>query len=193
MTITISAADAAALAAGKSVAMQTAVVPPPPPPPPPPPGSSVVYADGKLNWPGSYSWGLVAVYNDTTGAPASGAQCMRCDLTGSFGGWLPYALNWDFKTTGFNFLEFDLKASVSNQTWDIYGVKVGDVNYGLPECRVIDHGPTPGQSPPANVWQHYKVPLTLIMNDHDLYKFAIQDKTGLTTNHWWGNNVAFTA
>lgn len=193
MTITISAADLALLNANKPVTFQTVVVPPPPPPPPPPPGASVVYADGLLYWPGSYSWSLAANYKDMTGVPASGTYCMRCDLQGSFGGWLPYALNWDFKTTGYNFLEFDLKASVANQLWDIYGVKVGDIGYGLPECRVTDHGPTPGVSPPVGIWQHYKVPLPLIMTDHDLYKFAIQDKTGLVTNHWWGNNVQFTA
>lgn len=180
--------------------------PPPPPvksPPPTPPvvsspppvtappvaGTSWVYYDGTMDWPGDYSFSAQANYSDTSGGPLSGAHDVKVTLTGPWGGWLPYAKNWDYNTGTHKNLTFALKPTVENQQWNLYFIAVGD--HPLPNSctvNVRNYGP----APVPGKWATYTVPLsTLCVADKSVYKFAIHDQTGLAENVWYVDNVGF--
>ncbi|MGA2189123.1 MAG: hypothetical protein ABSH33_11350, partial [Steroidobacteraceae bacterium] len=161
--------------------------PPPPPPPPPPAGTSWVYYNGVFDWPGDYSYVASPNYADTSGDPLSGPYDIKVTLEGAYGGWLPYAKNWDFNSTGYTKLTFALKPTVNNQVWWVYFVKVGDVPVGI-YLDVSKYGP----APVAGQWATYTVPLAdLGVLGTDIYKFCIQDQTGLSNNSWYADNVGF--
>jgi len=48
-------------------------------------------------------------------------------LTAAYGGWLPYAQNWDFNSQGYTKLTFALKPTVPISNGTVYFVKVGDI------------------------------------------------------------------
>jgi hypothetical protein len=161
-----------------------------------------VYYNGVFNWPGDYSASATANYKDTTGLPLSGSYDINLTLNGPWGIWTPYAPNWDFNLTGFNYLVFSLKPTVANQVWTMYSMRVGDVRIvnsaGVPvTLSVLNYGP----APQAGVWATYRIPLADFMTDWStgspvqlqaMYKFGIQDETGLAANHWYIDNVEFT-
>jgi hypothetical protein len=154
---------------------------------PAPAGTSWVYHDGAFDWPGDYSFVAVPDYKDTTGAPLSGAYDIKVTLTSAWGGWLPYALNWNFNSAGYTKLTFALKPTVENQKWNVYFVKVGDVPVGI----YID--PTLyGPAPKVGQWATYTIPLsTLGVLGAPIYKFCIHDETGLSNNTWYVDDVGF--
>jgi hypothetical protein len=166
-------------------------VPPPPVPTPPPvaSGTSWVYYKGTLDWPGDYSFSVNVDYNDKSGQPLSGAHDTKVSLTGPWGGWLPYALNWNFKTDGYTKLTFALKPTQESQQWSLYFIAVGD--HPLPNpctVNVLDYGP----APVVGRWATYTVPLSkLCVANTSIYKFAIQDKTGSSDNVWYVDNAGF--
>ena len=152
-----------------------------------PPGTSWVYYDGIFDWPGDYSYVAVPDYQDTSGGPLSGPYDIKITLTAPYGGWLPYAQNWDFNSQGYTKLVFALKPTVANQQWTVYFVKVGDVPVGI-SLNVLDYGP----APVVGQWNTYTVPLAdLGVLGQPIYKFCIQDKTGLANNVWYADNVGF--
>jgi hypothetical protein len=165
-------------------------------------GTSWVYEDGTLDWPGDYSAGVSVNYADSTGDPLSGAYDIRIALTQSWGLWQPYALNWDFNLSGYNYLIISLKPTVANQSWRIYSMKVGDKTVinssgGGENASINNYGP----APQPGVWASYKIPLSAFLTDYTsgtpvllqaMYKFAIQDTTGLSGNTWYVDNVGFT-
>jgi hypothetical protein len=152
-----------------------------------PPGTSWVYYDGDFDWPGDYSYVAVPDYQDTSGNPLSGPYDIKITLTAAYGGWLPYAQNWDFNSQGYTKLTFALKPTVPNQQWTVYFVKVGDVPVGI-YLNVLDYGP----APVVGQWNTYTVPLAdLGVLGQSIYKFCIQDKTGLANNVWYADNVGF--
>ncbi len=152
-----------------------------------PPGTSWVYYDGIFDWPGDYSYVAVPDYHDTSGGPLSGSYDIKITLTAPYGGWLPYAQNWDFNSQGYTKLVFALKPTVANQQWTVYFVKVGDVPVGI-YLNVLDYGP----APVVGQWNTYTVPLAdLGVLGQSIYKFCIQDKTGLANNVWYADNVGF--
>jgi hypothetical protein len=154
---------------------------------PPPSGTSWVYYDGKFDWPGDYSFVAKPDYTDTSGNPLSGAYDVKLTLEGSYGGWLPYAQNWDFNSAGYTKLTFALKPTVANQRWNVYFVKVGDVPVGI-YLNVLNYGP----APVVGQWNTYTVPLSdLGVLGTSIYKFCIQDQTGLSNNVWYVDNVGF--
>ena len=156
-------------------------------PPPPPPGTSWVYYNGVFDWPGDYSYALTPDYKDTSGGPLSGPYDIKVTLDSSWGGWLPYALNWDFNSSGYTKLTFALKPTVANQQWHVYFVKVGDVPVGI-YLNVTDYGP----APVPGKWATYTVPLSdLGVLGTSIYKFCIQDQSGLSSNTWYIDNVGF--
>lgn len=205
-------AVAAAMAAGTTpvVVPPPVVTPPvvtPTPPPVTPAGTSWVYHGGVFYWPGDYSYSLKNDYAATDGAPTSGTLCIKCSLTGAWGGWQPYALNWNFDLTPFNYLIFSAKTTVANQQWNSFALKVGDKNIvdasgnGI-SVDINKYGPTPGVAPVVGKWCNYKIPLAAIMTDWStgvavrlqaMYKFDIHDETGLTNNVFFVDNVGFTA
>ena len=156
-------------------------------PPPPPPGTSWVYYNGVFDWPGDYSYALTPDYKDTSGGPLSGPYDIKVTLDSAWGGWLPYALNWDFNSSGYTKLTFALKPTVANQQWHVYFVKVGDVPVGI-YLNVTDYGP----APVPGKWATYTVPLSdLGVLGTSIYKFCIQDQSGLSSNTWYIDNVGF--
>ena len=154
---------------------------------PPPPGTSWVYYNGTFDWPGDYSFVAVPDYADTSGAPLSGGRDIKVTLTGAWGGWLPYAQNWNFNSQGYTKLTFALKPTVANQDWSVYFVKVGDIPVGI-YLDVLNYGP----APVVGQWNTYTVPLSdLGVLNTSIYKFCIQDKTGRSSNVWYVDNVGF--
>lgn len=153
-----------------------------------------VYHNGVFNWGGDYSSNATIDYHCTTGAPTGGGQDICVTDKGPWALWLPYAGGtvpmWNFDDRPYNNLTFALKPTVANQSWTIIFVLVGDV--ALPSScghNVSSYGPTPvvGQ------WGVYHIPLAdLCVSKTNVYKFLIQDQTGLSTNVWYVDNVAFT-
>jgi len=154
---------------------------------PPAAGTSWVYYNGLFDWPGDYSFVAKADYSDTSGKPLSGKADVKITLQAAYGGWLPYAQNWSFNSAPYRKLTFSLKPTVANQHWSVYFVKVGDIPVGI-SIDVAQYGPTPV----AGQWNTYTVPLAdLGVLGTTIYKFAIQDKTGLSNNTWYVDNVGF--
>ena len=149
-------------------------------------GTSWVYYDGIFDWPGDFDFAAVANYSDTSGAPLSGSHDIM--MTSSpYGGWLPYAQNWDFNSAPYTKLTFSLKPTRAGQTWQAYFVKVGDVPVGI-TINVSEYGPTPV----AGQWGTYTIPLSVLgVLGQPIYKFAIQDQSGASGNVWYIDNVGF--
>jgi hypothetical protein len=175
------------------VVSRAAVTPQPLPAPTPIPtpvpttaAAAWVYYNGVFDWPGDYSFAASPDYTDTSGAPLSGAHDIKV-TSSSWGGWLPYALHWNFNAAPYSSLTFSLKPTRSDQTWQVYFVKVGDIPVGI-AIDVTQYGPTPvvGQ------WGTYTVPLKALgVAGTSIYKFAIQDQTGANDNTWYIDNVGF--
>jgi len=149
-------------------------------------GTSWVYYNGSFDWPGDFDFSAVANYSDTSGDPLSGPRDIKM-TSAPYGGWLPYAQNWDFNSAPYTKLTFSLKPTRTGQTWQVYFVKVGDIPVGI-ALNVSHYGPTPvvGQ------WATYTIPLQdLGVLGQPIYKFAIQDQTGANGNVWYINNVGF--
>jgi hypothetical protein len=176
-----------------TVAAASGTTPPPPPPPTPTPtptpvaGTSWVYYNGVFDWPGDYSFVATANYADTSGAPLSGPHDIKVTVTSPWGGWLPYAKNWNFNSSGYTKLTFALKPTIANQKWDIYFVKVGDIPVGI-SVDPTKYGP----APVVGKWATYTIPLAdLGVLGTSIYKFCIHDQTGLSNISWYVDNVGF--
>jgi hypothetical protein len=149
-------------------------------------GTSWVYHDGSFDWPGDFNFAATANYADSSGGPLSGSHDIQM-TSSAYGGWLPYAQNWDFNSAPYTKLTFSLKPTRSGQTWQVYFVKVGDIPVGV-SITVSDYGPTPV----AGQWATYTVPLQdLGVLGKPIYKFAIQDQSGANGNVWYIDNVGF--
>jgi hypothetical protein len=172
----------------------------------PPSGSTFwVYYNGVYNWGGDYSSGATPNYQSTAGAPESGSYDIAMTLNGQYGLWAPYAGGtvpmWDFDATGYNYITLDLKPTVANQVWQFYFMQVNDVpiigsNGQQIMINLADYGP----APVAGQWATYKVPLSVVLTQYSsghavyetgVYKFGLQDETGLSNNTWYIDNVAF--
>jgi len=172
-----------------SQTIQIDTTPPPVVAPPivvtPPLATAWVYHAGKFYWPGDYNFALKSDYADTT-CSTSGVT-IKNTLTSAWGGWLPYAPNWNFDSKPYTKLIFSLKPTVSGQTWKVYFVKVGDVPVGI-SIDPAKYGPTPT----IGFWGSYSVPLKdLGVLGTSIYKFAIQDQTSLSANSWCVDEVGF--
>lgn len=148
-----------------------------------------VYHDGVFRWPGDYSFVAVPDYKDVSGGPQHGKYDIKVTVTSPWGGWQPYAANWKFDTSPYNFLRFSLKPTVANQSAQVYFMRVGDKPVGT-GVNPFKYGP----APVVGQWNVYTIPLADIGVAHtQIYKFAIQDKTGLATNVFYVDDVAFLA
>ncbi len=146
-----------------------------------------MYFNGAFDWPGDYSYDATPNYNDSSGAPMSGSHDIKITITSSWGGWLPYAQNWNFNSKGYTRLIFSLKPTVANQSWQVFFVKVGDIPVGI-YLNPANYGPVPvvGQ------WGSYSIPLSdLGVLGTSIYKFGIADQTGRSNNVWYVDNVGF--
>jgi len=191
------------------------VTDPPPVTSPPATSSSVAwgYFNGTFNWGGDYSWNVSLNYQDTSGEPLSGNHDLKVSLTGQWGGWQPYmctelaeplsacVAQYDYPLAGYTYLTVSLKPTVANQQWSAQFVAVGDkgipCNYANPAnagagVNVTAYGP----APVAGQWGTYKIPLSAFCvgagtSNVNVYKFHIQDQTGLSSNTWYVDNVGF--
>jgi hypothetical protein len=157
------------------------------PTPPTTSGTSWIYYNGAFDWPGDWPFSANTDYTDTSGGPLSGSSDLKITLTGAFGGWIPWAQNFDFNSVGYTKLTFALKPTIANQTWSIAFVKVGDVPVGI-TLNVANYGP----APVAGQWGTYTIPLSdLGVLGTSIYKFVLQDQTGQSNNTWYVDNVGF--
>jgi hypothetical protein len=172
------------------------------------------YYDGTFNWGGDYSWNVSLNYEDTSGEPLSGAHDLKVSLTGQWGGWQPFMCSgvatplpaclalYDYPLGDFTYLTFALKPTIANQQWSAQFIAVGDkgipCNYANPYpisgagVDVLAYGP----APVVGQWATYKVPLSAFCvgpgtSNVNIYKFHIQDQTGLASNTWYVDNVGF--
>jgi hypothetical protein len=152
-----------------------------------------VFQGGVFNWGGDYSFGATPNYKDTGGSPVSGAYDIAVTITTAYGGFLPFAGGtvplWNFDASPYNYLTFAFKPTVANQTLQVYFVKVGDIPVG------VDVNPFNGKYGPApqvGVWGTYRIPLSdLGVKNTSVYKFALQDMTGLSHNVFYVDNIGF--
>ena len=149
-----------------------------------------VYYNGTFAWPGDYSFEAVPNYQDTSGGPLSGQFDVKVSVTGQWGGFQPYATNWSFDDSAYAYLTFALKPTVSNMQAQLYFMKVGDI----PTGNTIDiFSGKYGPAPVAGQWNTYKIPLSDIgVQNENIYKFAIQDQTGMSTDVFYLDNIGFT-
>ncbi len=176
---------------------QTTVLPVPaapiqpiPPTIPPAAGTSWGYYNGVFSWAGDYSYAATINYSSTATPAISGSKVIAVTLKSAWGAWQPYmASNWIYPTTGYTKLTFSLKPTVANQKWNVFFIGVGDVPLA-PGCgkNVLSYGP----APVVGQWATYTVPLAdLCVLNQNVYKFDIQDQTGLSANVWYIDNVGF--
>lgn len=161
---------------------------PPIPPVNPPSGILYGYKDGTMYWAGDFNNVAVANYADTVGnAPG---KDLSIKLTAAWGEWIPYmSKTFSFPTAGYTKLTLQLKPTVANQKWNLYFVGVGDVSLGQ-ACtqNVLNFGP----APVVGKWATYTIPLSVLcVLGVNVYKFALQDQTGLSANTWYVNNAGF--
>ena len=165
-----------------------------------------VYHDGVFAWGGDYSTAGSPNYSSTAGAPESGTEDIAFSVTGRYGIWAPYAGGtvplWDFNSTGYNYITMDLKPTVANQSWQFYFMLVGDKQIiGSNGKQIILNLANYGPAPVVGQWGTYKIPLVDVLTQYSsgspvyesaIYKFGLQDETGLSSNVWYIDNVGFT-
>jgi hypothetical protein len=146
-----------------------------------------VYYNGQFNWPGDYSFNATPNYASTAGLPLSGPYDIQL-TTQQWGGWQPYAPNNSFNLTPYTYLTFALKPTVANQAWTCYFYKAG-ASSASTVVNVLNYGP----APVVGQWGVYTIPLTALgVSGASIDTFTIQDQSGLTSNLWYIDNVAFT-
>lgn len=152
-----------------------------------------VYHAGVFNWGGDYSFAATVDYADTSGEPLGGRYDIAVKTTGRWGGFQPFAggkvPQWNFNDRGFTYLAFAFKPTVANQTAQVFFTKVGD----RPTGRTVNlFSGQYGPAPQAGVWATYRIPLAeLGVENTNVYKFAIQDQTGLRANTFYLNDIRF--
>ncbi len=159
------------------------------PPPVSASGTAWGYHSGIFSWAGDYSYAATINYKDFAGGSLSGAADIAIKTT-PYGAWQPYmSANWSYPTAGYTKLTFSLKPTVANQTWQVRFIGVGDVPLAATcNLNVLSYGP----APVAGKWATYTIPLSdLCVLGKNVYKFAIQDQTGLASNTWYVDDAGF--
>lgn len=139
------------------------------------------YHNGVFSWAGDYSYAATIDYHDPQGIAVRTTQ---------WGAWQPFmAKNWVYPTAGYTQLTFRLKPTVPGQKWAVRFIGVGDVPLAMQyNLDVLKYGP----APVVGVWATYTIPLAdLGVLGKDVYKFAIQDQTGLPSNLFYVNDAGF--
>ena len=156
-----------------------------------------VYYNGAFNWPGDWSAAASPNYKDTSGGPISGAYDIQV-TSQQWGLWQPYVNgncqqneNLCFDTTPYKYIIFSAKPTVSGQVFQVGFMSKGDTTDGpVVEASAYCSG---GANPAVGQWESCKMPLSAFkLTDTTVLKFWIQDQTGLSSNHWYLDNVGFT-
>lgn len=157
--------------------------------------TSAVFSNGVMQWGGDWSWGVSVNYQDYAGSALSG----KSDIAVSgIGGYQPFATNYAFDPSPYNYLIVSLKPTIPNQRWDstVYGE--GNVAAGK-TVNVLQYGPAPivGQ------WNTYRIPLGAggyqLPAGTKISKFMFIDQTadvqgsGYSTNRWYVDNLYFSS
>lgn len=175
----------ALIQAGWTVTPPSVVVTPPPPPPPPVTvPNSIIYADGKLDWPGDWSGGGVNInYASTTLVP--GLTVASILNVNAYGYWLPYILH--FATSQVKSLVLKLKPAVAGvgkfslATYTSTGSTTDIVVGGLNSIQMQAYA----SAPDSNDVVTYTVPLSALASANiDLYKILVQDQSGTKGTTW---------
>jgi lysophospholipase L1-like esterase/aryl-phospho-beta-D-glucosidase BglC (GH1 family) len=142
---------------------------------------TVIYQNGQFNWGGDYSYAANVNYNSAPEAPTptGDTKVATVTLTGSDGGYQPFAVNWNQSLINPDgsrkqYLSFQMY-DPSNADKGIYAMKVGDIPA---TDGSLDLSKYKGAS--QNGWTTYNVPLSDLGlgNESSMYKFAIQDHAG---------------
>jgi hypothetical protein len=150
-----------------------------------------VYRDGAYRWEADYSWLAEINYHDTNGHPVDHHYDIAVKIIGKWGGFQPYAPGKRFDVRPYKYLVYSVKPTVSDQVFGTGFAAINDVGDGKP---VTVSGPPYGPKPVAGQWATYKIPLSEFALDNPLIqKFTIADGTGLPTNLYYVDNIAFTA
>ena len=147
-----------------------------------------VYYNGQYNWPGDYSFAATVNYASPAANPLSGNYDIQIAAQ-QWAGWQPYAPGSSFDLTPYSYITFSLQPTVANQAWTVYFTKAGSGTAGT-VVNVLSYGPAPvpGQ------WGVYTIPLSALgVAASSIGTFTIQDQSGLTSNTWYIDNVAFSS
>jgi hypothetical protein len=157
-----------------------------------------VYYNGVFNWGGDWSFAATPNYTDTSGVPIEGAYDIEV-TTQQWGGWQPYVnagcqanpTTECFPTAGYKYLIFSAKPVVANQTFLVDFLSSGDTPDGNSvQASAYCSG---GTNPAIGVWETCKIPLSAFnLTNLTILKFGLSDQTGLSSNHFYLDNVGFT-
>lgn len=156
-------------------------------PPPVQPSVGWVYHNGKLVWPGNFSYAVVENYNDTSGAPLVGTTDLLIKPTSPGGAWQPYAVNYAFSLKPYSIIQFLIKPTSSGQKFQVYFEATGDV----PEGKSVDDisaNCVPALAPGR--WSACIIPLASFdkagspVTGTSIMKFDIRDNSGGTSSFY---------
>jgi hypothetical protein len=157
-----------------------------------------VYYNGVFNWGGDWSFAATPNYTDTSGVPIEGAYDIEV-TNQQWGGWQPYVnagcqanpTTECFATAGYNYIIFSAKPTVANQTFLVDFLSSGDTTDGVGvQTASYCSG---GSNPAIGVWETCKIPLSAFkLTNPTILKFGLSDQTGLSSNHFYLDNVGFT-
>lgn len=164
--------------------------PPVPATPPPLPviGPGVIYADGKMLWPGDWSGNNMAIdYANTTLVPGKTVAAMTPKNPWAY--WLPYILH--MPTAGFTSLVVKLKPAMAGQKFSVAAYTSTGVATDIVTGGINPIPASMASAPDADGVVTYTIPLTALKAVNiDLYKVMVQDQSGLTGDQW---GVAYAA
>ncbi len=160
-------------------------------------GTAWVYYNGAFNWGGDWSFAATPNYKDTSGAPIEGPYDIEV-TNQQWGGWQPYVsgncqsnIALCFDTTPYSYIIFSAKPAVANQTFLVDFLSSGDTTDGVSvQTAAYCSG---GSNPAVGVWESCKIPLSAFkLTDLTILKFGLSDQTGLSSNHFYLDNVGFS-
>jgi len=164
-----------------------------------PAGSTLwVYYNGVFNWGGDWSFAATVSYLDVTGGPLTGLFDVMV-TSQQWGGWQPFVsgncqsdISQCFNTTPYKYLIFSAKPTVANQTFNVGFMSSGDTPDGTTVSDAASYC-SGGGNPAVGQWESCKIPLSVFgLTDTTILKFWIADQSGLSSNHWYLDNVGFS-
>ncbi len=191
----LTAADVTNLAAGGTLSLVgPAPIVAPSPPALPTSGQGVIYANGKLLWPGDWDGSSLKVdYSNTTLIPGKTVAAMTSIAPWAY--WLPFVLH--LQTSQFTKLVLRIRLAVAKQKVSVGaytsvlnpdGTWKTDVTTG----GVPDLTPYAIGAPDGDGVTQFEVPLAALKAvGIDLYKIIVQDQSGLTGDVWGVQYAAF--
>lgn len=159
------------------------------PPPVPVVGTGVIYADGKMLWPGDWSGNNMAVdYANKTLVPGKTVAAMTPKNPWAY--WLPYILH--MPTAGFTNLIVKIKPAMAGQKFSVAAYTSTGVATDIVTGGVNPLPASMASALDADGVVTYTVPLTALKAVNiDLYKIMVQDQSGLTNDTWGVTYAAF--